>query len=51
MQEGYASWRHSAALPGHEHRDVWWYWASAPQSPSAINTFIERPALEARMLL
>ena len=24
MEAGYAAWRHSAALPGHEHRDVWW---------------------------
>jgi hypothetical protein len=50
MQDGFAKWRHSAALPGHANRDVWWYWSSAPQSPTAINTFIQRPALEARML-
>lgn len=51
MAPGFAKWKHSGAtVAGHPDRDAWWYWASAPQSPTAINTFISRPALEARAL-
>jgi len=28
----------------------WWYWCIGPTDPRALNTFIERPAIQARLL-
>eukprot|EP01046_Picozoa_sp_COSAG06_P005144 COSAG06_NODE_226_length_19747_cov_9.234121_13_plen_703_part_00 len=28
----------------------WWYWCIGPENPMALNTFIERPAIQARLL-
>ena len=36
-----------ASKPNHQ---FWWYWCIGPTSPTALNTFIERPAIEARLL-
>jgi hypothetical protein len=33
--------------PGHQ---FWWYWCIGPTNPLALNTFIERPAIQARLL-
>ena len=33
--------------PSHQ---FWWYWCIGPEDPRAMNTFIERPAIEARLL-
>eukprot|EP01052_Picozoa_sp_SAG31_P038284 SAG31_NODE_5085_length_2753_cov_2.660512_4_plen_136_part_00 len=39
------SWLRSK--PNHQ---FWWYWCIGPEDPRAMNTFIERPAIEARLL-
>ena len=36
-----------ASKPSHQ---FWWYWCIGPTDPRAMNTFIERPAIEARLL-
>ena len=36
-----------ASNPSHQ---FWWYWCIGPKSPTGLNTFIERPAIEARLL-
>ena len=36
-----------ASNPSHQ---FWWYWCIGPEDPRAMNTFIERPAIEARLL-
>ena len=28
----------------------WWYWCIGPNDPLAMNTFVERPAIQARLL-
>ena len=28
----------------------WWYWCIGPSDPLAMNTFVERPAIQARLL-
>ena len=30
-------------------RQFWWYWCIGPADPKAMNTFVERPAIEARL--
>ena len=32
---------------GHEH---WWHWCIAPTDPAWLNAFVERPAIEGRLL-
>ena len=32
-----------------DHR-FWWYWCIGPTDPGSLNTFIERPAVQARLL-
>lgn len=39
------SWLSSAGT-----HQFWWYWCIGPTDPRAMNTFIERPAIEARLL-
>ena len=34
---------------GHS-RQFWWYWCIGPEDPFALNTFVERPAIQARLL-
>lgn len=36
-----------ASKPNHQ---FWWYWCIGPTDPRALNTFIERPAIQARLL-
>ena len=36
-----------ASKPG---RQFWWYWSLFPLDPVGMNTFVERPAIEARLL-
>ena len=36
-----------ASKPSHQ---FWWYWCIGPTDPRSMNTFIERPAIEARLL-
>jgi hypothetical protein len=36
-----------ASRPG---RSFWWYWCIGPSEPTWMNTFVERPAIEARLL-
>ena len=36
-----------ASNPSHQ---FWWYWCIGLEDPRAMNTFIERPAIEARLL-
>ena len=36
-----------AESPSHQY---WWYWCINPSDPAALNTFIERPAIQARLL-
>ena len=31
-------------------KEYWWYWCVGPEQPEFLNTFIERPGIEARML-
>jgi hypothetical protein len=28
----------------------WWYWCVGPEQPEFLNTFVERPGIEARLL-
>ena len=35
-----------ASKPTHQ---FWWYWCIGPADPKAMNTFIERPAIQARL--
>jgi hypothetical protein len=37
-------------LSSRKGRQYWWYWCIGPSDPSSMNTFIERPAIEARLL-
>eukprot|EP00035_Acanthoeca_spectabilis_P017163 m.358835 g.358835 ORF g.358835 m.358835 type:complete len:670 (-) comp16619_c0_seq85:933-2942(-) len=41
--------RQSWLASGETHQ-FWWYWCIGPTDPHALNTFIERPAIQARML-
>jgi hypothetical protein len=36
-----------ASSPTHQY---WWYWCINPQNPTALNTFVERPAIQGRLL-
>ena len=31
-------------------RQFWWYWCIGPSDPRELNTFVERPAIQARLL-
>lgn len=37
-------------LASSDAHQLWWYWCIVPSSPTAINTFVERPAIEGRLL-
>ena len=54
MTPGFAKWKHSATTARNRshslQRDARWYWASASQTPTSMNSFISRPALEPRAL-
>ena len=32
------------------NRSFWWYWCLSPETPEFMNTFIERPAIDARLM-
>ena len=36
-----------ASSPTHQY---WWYWCINPENPAALNTFVERPAIQGRLL-
>jgi hypothetical protein len=36
-----------ASAPNHQ---FWWYWCIGPTDPAAMNTFVERPAIQGRLL-
>ena len=44
------SWLASGAASKTGPHSFWWYWCIGPSDPKAMNTFVERPAIEARLL-
>ena len=43
-------WLASGASSKTGPHSFWWYWCIGPANPTDMNTFIERPAIEARLL-
>ena len=37
-------------LASKNNHQFWWYWCIGPADPAAMNTFVERPAIQARLL-
>lgn len=37
-------------LSSNPNHQFWWYWCIGPSNPNDMNTFIERPAIQARLL-
>ena len=37
-------------LQGGANRSFWWYWCLSPEPPEFMNTFIERPAIDTRLM-
>eukprot|EP01052_Picozoa_sp_SAG31_P002260 SAG31_NODE_78_length_27447_cov_83.819877_6_plen_896_part_00 len=37
-------------LASNDSHSFWWYWCIGPTDPRQMNTFLERPAIEARLL-
>ena len=37
-------------LASHPTHQFWWYWCIGPTDARAMNTFVERPAIQARLL-